>query len=412
MPAIKYQELKRRYELDGPEKTVAHLSEALQGKQLRPADFSIKDLAEALVPDGREWVRQMDPRVANGARLAEAVGAVDTSAFANITNQLVSAAVLQGYESPMFVLSGLIPATPTRRDGEKIPGMGKLAESDVESIQPGMPYPLAGIGEDYIETPPTIKRGLIVPITKEAIFFDTTNLILKRANEVGEVVGLNKEKRLCDLLVGVTNNHKWRGTTYDTYSADGSTGHASGTVLPNDSDAGLINKLTSNELVDWTDVDAAEQLFDNIVDPSTSEPVILRAKQVIVMPAYRSAMKRIANATAIEYTQIISTGANAYSAPIKTILSNPLSNYVWYESVFAYRRLLTASVSAANARKYWFLGDIAGAFAYMENWPITVEQDDANSDAAFTRDIVMQFKASERGAAVVMDPRKIVMCTG
>ena len=54
---LKYRELKRRYELDGAEQTVAHLSEALRDGQLKPEDFSIRDLAEALVPDGREWVR-------------------------------------------------------------------------------------------------------------------------------------------------------------------------------------------------------------------------------------------------------------------------------------------------------------------------------------------------------------------
>ena len=59
-----------------------------------------------------------------------------------------------------------------------------------------MPYPNVGLGEDYIETPSTTKRGFIVPVTREAIFFDRTHLILQRAAEVGEVLGLNKEKRL------------------------------------------------------------------------------------------------------------------------------------------------------------------------------------------------------------------------
>lgn len=61
MTAIKYRELKRRYELDGPQQTTAHISEALRKKQLRSEDFSLRDLAEALVPDGHQWVRQLDP---------------------------------------------------------------------------------------------------------------------------------------------------------------------------------------------------------------------------------------------------------------------------------------------------------------------------------------------------------------
>ena len=128
-----------------------------------------------------------------------------------------------------------------------------------------MPYPSLGFGEDYIDTPQTTKRGFIVPVTKEAIFFDRTHLILQRAAEVGEVLGLNKEKRLLDLLVGTTNNYTWKGAAYNTYSAAG-TG-----VAP---DGNWVNQLT-DELVDWTDVDAAEQLFANILDPNTGEPVLI-----------------------------------------------------------------------------------------------------------------------------------------
>ena len=61
---LKYRELKRRYDLDGADQTVKHLSEALREGHLKPEDFSIRDLAEALVPDGREWVRLLDPRSA------------------------------------------------------------------------------------------------------------------------------------------------------------------------------------------------------------------------------------------------------------------------------------------------------------------------------------------------------------
>jgi hypothetical protein len=48
----------------------------------------------------------------------------------------------------------------------------------------------------------------------------------------------------------------------------------------------------------------------------------------------------------------------------------------------------------------------------MENWPITVVQSPANSDAEFTQDIVVRFKASERGAAAVLNPRYVVRSTG
>ena len=64
--------------------------------------------------------------------------------------------------------------------------------------------------------------------------------------------------------------------------------------------------------------------------------------------------------------------------------------------------------SATNAKKWWFLGDFRRAFAYMENWPITVTQAPANSEADFNQDIVLRFKASERGAAAVINPRYVI----
>jgi hypothetical protein len=48
----------------------------------------------------------------------------------------------------------------------------------------------------------------------------------------------------------------------------------------------------------------------------------------------------------------------------------------------------------------------------MENWPITVTQAPIGSEAEFNNDIVLRFKASERGAAAVINPRYIVKSTG
>ena len=255
---------------------------------MKPEDFSIRELAEVTLSPER--VRQMDPRQ-GGACLLEAGDGVDVTAFSNITGQVVQAKILEAYAQEAFVLSRLVETIPTRLDGERIPGIGRISD-EVAEVQPGMPYPSLGFGEDYIDTPQTTKHGFIVPVTKEAIFFDRTHLVLQRAAEVGEVLGLNKEKRLIDLLIGATNNYKWKGAAYNTYSSTG-TG-----VAP---DGNWVNQMTE-ELVDWTDVDAAEQLFADILDPNTGEPVLIQATTVLVMPAYRHAAHRMFNAAEIDYS--------------------------------------------------------------------------------------------------------------
>jgi hypothetical protein len=384
---LKYRELKRRYDLDGADQTVTHLSEALREGHLKPEDFSIRDLAEALVPDGREWVRLLDPRSAGGVSVLESNDGVDVTAFLNIAGQVIYSKIMEAYTQEAFVVSKLVDTIPTRLDGEKIPGISRVTDS-IDEVGPGMPYPHLGFGEDYIETPSTTKRGFIVPVTKEAIFFDRTHLVLTRAAEVGEVLGLNKEKRLIDLVIGVTNNYKWKGTTYNTYQ----------TSTP------WINTLATNELVDWTNVDKAEQLFADILDPSTGEPVLVRGTTVLVMPAYRHAAQRVLSATQLTFTASGSTTA--------TFAANPLSGYRVFDSRLAYRRIIAAGIAAATAKKYWFVGDFRRAFAYMENWPITVTQAPLGSEAEFNNDIVLRFKASERGAAAVINPRYVVKNTG
>lgn len=384
---IKTSELKRRYELDGAQRTVSHLREALAGGHLRAEDFSLRDLAEGLVPDGHQWVRSLDPRNSAGVPLVEAGEGVDVSAFLNIAGQVVYSKIMEAYTQEAFVVSKLVDTIPTRLDGEKIPGVARV-EGDLDEVHPGMPYPSLGFGEDYIETPSTTKRGFIVPVTKEAIFFDRTHLVLRRASEVGELLGLNKEKRLIDVVIGATNNYRWLGTAYDTYQA----------TTP------WVNVKTGNELVDWTDVDNAEQLFADILDPHTGEPVLVSATTVLVMPAYRHAAHRVFNAAEITY--------QPSGAATATKAANPLSRYQVADSRLVYRRIVASGQSAADAKKWWFLGDFKKAFAYMENWPITVTQSALNSEAEFQSDIVVRFKASERGAAAVIDPRYVVKNTG
>jgi hypothetical protein len=384
---IKYRELKRRFELDGAEQTVAHLSEALNEGHLRPEDFSIRDLAEALIPDGREWVRVLDPRSNGSVHLLESSDGVDLSAFLNVTGQVIYSKIMESYHQEAFVVSTLVDTIPTRLDGEKIPGIARVADA-IDEVGPGMPYPHLGFGEDYIETPTTTKRGFIVPVTKEAVFFDRTHLVLSRAAEVGEILGLNKEKRLIDLVIGVTNNYNWKGTSFNTYQ----------TSTP------WANSITANELVDWTNVDKAEQLFAEMSDPNTGEPVLVRGTTVLVTPAYRHAAHRVFHAAELTFT--------AAGATTATVAANPLSGYRVHDSRLVYRRIVASGVAAATAKKWWFVGDFRRAFAYMENWPITVTQAPVGSEAEFNNDIVLRFKASERGAAAVLNPRYVVKNTG
>ncbi len=158
-------------------------------------------------------------------------------------------------------------------------------------------------------------------------------------------------------------------------------------------------------LVDWTNIDAVEQVFANILDPNTGEPVMVSGNQVLVCPQYHAAAMRVFNAALIDYAT--PSGPTHTWVDAHSVLRE--RTYRVDESRLMYRRLLAAGVSSPE--KTWFLGDFKKSFAYMENWPITVTQAVQNSEAEFTQDIVVRFKASERGAAAVLNPRFIVMST-
>ena len=381
------------------QKALTDLRMALKEGHVKPEDFSVRSLAEHLVEDGREWVATMDPR--HGPQdWQEAAGAVSVASFSNITGQIVYSKLLEAYQSSAMVFAPLVQTIPTSLDGEKIAGIGGLGDQ-AAIVNEGQAYPLAGVTEDYIETPSTTKRGFIVPVTKETIFFDRTNLIVQRAGEVGQFLGLNKEKRIIDCIVDENGGAvstpaghrlKWKGTYYATYQ----------------SSTPWVNIKASNTLIDWTNIDAALLVASQIVDPTTGEPIVNVGTDMIVCPQLAATARRILTASMVQ----VNSGGYATSGNLNSAQSpNPIMNIPGY-SPAAYQihtsPLLAARMTTDTS---WYIGDIKKAFAYMENWPITVVQAPPNSELEFSNDIVLRFKASERGTAATLDPRMMVKST-
>ncbi len=381
MKTINTTELRKRFELDGPQQTVDHLTEALQNGDLKPEDFSLRDLAEGLIPDGNARLRELDPRNGRPIALMES----ESQAFLNVTGAVIETKILDSYRQDVFAVSKLVSTIPTRFDGEKIHG-GTVPDAAAE-IEPGAAYPVVGFGEDYVETPGTTKRGLIVPVTKEAVFFDRTHLVLSRAAEVGEALALNKEKRILRAVLGIDNTYKFNGAARNTYF-NGATGDP------------WKNVLTGNPLEDWNNIDAAENLLASILDPTSNEPILAEPDTVLVMPSKRHLAHRLFFASELNY-------ANSATSP--ATVPNPFSRYKIVSSRLALQLLKDAGET--DPSDLWFIGNMAKAFAYMENWPITVTQSARGSEVDFSQDIVVRYKASERGVPAVLNPRYVAKCS-
>lgn len=396
MPLINGRELRQMFAHGGAQLAFRTLQEGLhrhlKGKEggIRPEDISLKALAEASVKDGAEWVNSMDPRNAGSFVAMEATTAVNTTAFANINGLIVQTKIMEEYNKPDYVLSRITPVVQSRQDKVELVGAANIGDKS-EIVPEGHVYPTVGFDEDWGETPKTTKRGMIVNVTKEAVFKDEYGIVLRRAAAIGEGLALNKETRLTDVYAGIVNTYNWRDTSYNTYrTSAGSTSDGRNLWL-NDQ---------SNAMTDWNDFDESVALFDDMVDPATGDKIVITPKHVLVGTRKEYAFRRVLGATEIRQT----------ASNVETISANPLASSglqliiapLWQS------RLVASGVSASNAKEYWLHGDLTKAFGYLENWGLTVVTAPANNEAEFTQDIIARYKASEKGVAFVNDPRYVV----
>lgn len=390
---VRAAELLKMYRAD-PRQTLADLREALdRGRRgvpggKRPDEFSLRDLAAECIVDGHGepiGLRALES-LCRSEQLIEADAALNTSLFTTITRQILNAAVLEGYQLPSFVLSAAVPAVPGKSRQARFVGVSlPLKEDKTLEVHEGEEYPSVGMYEEYVKAPLTVKRGAILPITKETILADETGQIVDQARRIGELIGLQKEIALTDYVIGAV--------------AGCVTEKRVGDAAEQTSDLFLttgrwVNEQT-NALADWTDIDAAENLLAAITMPGTEQPVMLIERTVLIPTQLRTTAARILNATETRSgTGNVTVAAN----PISLLNIRPL------DSPLVYSRLVAAGTSASVAAGTWFYGDLRRAFRYYENWPLSVEED-RTRDASFTHDVIVRFKASERGTPVVVEPR-------
>ena len=379
--------LKGLYESEGAVITVHKLRAALEAGELKPEDFSLRELFEAFC--GVQALNRLDPRNPGDMIIGVKEEAVDSTAFSNITGQILYNRIMQGWrDADQGLFDRMVTTIPTVFNGEKIPGVTAIDDEEFQ-VPEGMEFPRGGFGEDYLETPATTKYGQIVEVTKEAIFFDRTGLVLNRAATVGQRLAYGKMKRILKVIIGAVNNHKWKGTTYNTYQT------ALGT---------WINKKVSHTITDWSDLEEMELLWADMTNPDTGNALEMPIrKQVLCSPHKKFTMRRILNATEIRQGDGSAGNADTHS-------SNPLDGYEEpIGSALFYQLLQSAlSLSAANAKNVVIIGNFPEAFWYMQNWPITVVPAPSNSEPEFSRDVVSRFKASERGVAFAREPRKVI----
>lgn len=346
-------------------------------------EISFRQIFESFVPDGREALSYIDPK-SSSEQFMRVMESVDTAAFANISGQLLFTRIMDEYRNPAFIGDRLVEVVPTDFKSEKYPGISDIGD-EAEIVNEDAGYPTAGVTEEWVTTPETSKRGLIVEVTREAIFFDRTGVLMARAGNVGKSLGINREKRILQAALGIVNSYTRNGSTVIATYGDNSGTH--------DWD----NLIASNALSDWTDVENALNAYDAVTDPNTGEPIVVMPNQLVVPTALSFTAQRIVGATELR------TLTNSVTT---TIGPNPLAGTRPGGTQAQYEILSNQWVaSIVGNSTTWFTGDFRGGLKYMQNWPITNVVAPRNSEREFTHDVIFRTKSSEMGVPAWIQPR-------
>ncbi len=400
MPKVDYEDIAKEYRYrirENPDKECLHVQESIAKGHCKPSDFDLGKLFQECFGEseffscrsGRQSMNRVMER-----HMTEAAGAVNTTMFQNISGQIIYSEVLRRYQEEEFVFSRLIPerpVTPGLLNGEKIAG--------ITPTGPGMPirpetepYALAGVGENWIYSPPVLDRGRIVPVTWEAVFQDRTGQLLEEAGNQGYWAGVDKENRAIDCVIDentTAHRYNWRNLgQIETYN-DNTGNHT------------WDNLIATNALVDHTDIDGVEQGFNNMLDPFTGEPIVIDAVHLIAVKALELTARRILSSTEI----VTHIGGYATTGNLGEFRQpNP---YNGKYSLVTSRRLAVRLGTDTS----WFMGDVTKYARYMVAEPINVVQAPSNNQDEFHRRIVAQFRVNERGQHVVVEPRAMVKST-
>ena len=208
----------------------------------------------------------------------EAAGAVNTAAFSNITGQWAFSAFMEAFNAPAMIFKNAISTRFSPFLSGAIPGITGIGDEALV-VDEAKDYPIAGVSEQYTETPETLKRGFIVPVTWEALFYDRTQgRLRKEVTDLATWMGVNREKRAIDCVIdaGETAQNKYRyrflGNVIATY------GDVSGNHT-------WDNLAASNPMTDYRNLEVAWRLWQGMTDPFTGEPISFSGTDIVAPPS-------------------------------------------------------------------------------------------------------------------------------
>jgi hypothetical protein len=340
--------------------------------------------------------------------LEEAQAAVDASAFADITGQLLVTVIKEKYQSPEFIARRMMRKFPNpgaNLGPHIIPYLSDVVDKPQRLAQQE-PYPHTQFKESWVTMPAPEKYGLICATSMEMLLSDFTGQAQDSASSVGRSMGYQEEEQCAAVMLGLstftngvgipysTASYVWNGNTINTYVTTAGTGNYS-------------NRLANNFITNWTNINTIEQKFVAFVDPITGRRINAWPSAIYCDPAKRYYLKRILNATETR------SGSEASDTGNLTVAENPLETRYQLHSSPIWQNLLLnnakqntgATLTAAQVLEFCLFFDPQKAFGYREVYPMRTEEAPALNFSEFHQDIALQVKVSRFGVPFVYDPR-------
>lgn len=381
-------------------------SEAIHSNALDRNLLQIGELFEHSIANGREARISWNPIYGEGGgsdgasmQRVEESDPVGVAVFSKIMGQFAYSQVMAAYQREDYMFSAMIPVVQTpHQNGERVPGVSRLGDQS-GIVAEGNEYPRAGVSQDWMDIPPTVKRGFIVEWTKELVYLNGVTQgvdvpIMQRLTDNAAELGYNRECRAIDAFIDENSTaHRYNRLSRGQIATYGD----------NSGNHDFDNLQASNALQDWTDIDNALQLLLAMLDPNTGQPIVpnLNNLSLVVTYGLLSTANYIAKMTGIE----VNAGGYATSGTLfRTLTGNPLS--VTFKPVASANLAMRMATDTS-----WFLGDVGRTVKCFQNWGITTTTRAGNSDPEFTRDVVGGTKVSVKDVFAVVEPRATVKCT-
>lgn len=361
-----------------------HLENGREIPTRSPRSFSVKALWEALVGPVEETLQYGMDQVGLMEVPQKVQEAVSTGAFPSAVGQLIATEVIDAYnQTDGFIGDRLVQTMDSNLRGERVVGF-TAAQGPKEVIE-GEAYQEASFAEKFVGTRET-KRGRLIAVTEEAVFFDQTGQVLDRARMIGDAARQDRERRI---VQGVIDHD----SANDIYQPDGTAEQLYASANNNvDSSTGALN--------DWTDIESVMQFHAaNVTDDRQSDdtdgaqPLVWMPRILLTSMELAGRAQRIVSATLL--TDQNTEGPNLDFVRQLTPLASPFIDNA-------------TSGDRWDDNSDWLIGDFQRQFRYKEIWPLQTFRAPAQNDEQFERDVVARFKVREYGDVLAIDERHVI----